>query len=122
MNTNEKNSFSHIVKFTFAWLISTKNKTRCIPVGKLRSKITFSHDKSWDSSSGNGGDNSVPLLGNADLTVPPPVGLGGGEHVTTAAHVTESGLAGTVSTTSANTGDTCYSTTGTPRFGTGLVT
>jgi len=42
--------------------------------------------------------------------------------VTSTAHVTESSLAGTVGTTSSNTGDTRYSTTGTPRFGTGLVT
>jgi hypothetical protein len=42
---------------------------------------------------------------------------GGCEHATTAAHVTEGGLAGTVGTATSNTWDTGYGTTGTPRFG-----
>jgi hypothetical protein len=49
-----------------------------------------------------------------DLTLPSAVGLGWGEHTTTAAHVTESSLAGTVGTATSNTGDTCNSTTSTP--------
>jgi hypothetical protein len=57
-----------------------------------------------------------------DLSVPSAVGLGWGEHTTTTAHVSESSLAGTVSTATSNTWDTCNSTTSTPRLSRGLVT
>ena len=43
-------------------------------------KITLGHDESGNSSGGDCRDDSVALLGNADLAMPPPVGLGGGEH------------------------------------------
>ena len=85
-------------------------------------KITLGHDESGNSSGGDCRDDSVALLGNADLAMPPPVGLGGGEHVTSAAHVTESTLARAVSSTSANARNTCDSTAGSPRFGAGLMT
>jgi hypothetical protein len=49
--------------------------------------------------------------------VPPPVGLGGGEHATSAAHVTEGTLAGAVGTTSGHARNTGHGTTSTPRLG-----
>jgi len=84
--------------------------------------VTFGHDKGWHTSGSNGGDHGVPLLGDRDLAVPPPVDLGGGEHVTSTAHVAESTLAGTMSTTSTDTGDTSDGTSSTPGLGTSLVT
>ena len=56
--------------------------------------VAFSHDQSWYSSGGDGGAHGVPLLGDVDLPVPPPPGLGGGKHATSTAHVTEGSLAG----------------------------
>ena len=76
--------------------------------------VTLGHDKSGDSGGCNSRGNGVTLLGYVDLAVPAPVGLGGGEHVTAAAHVAEGSLTGTVGTTSAYTGDTCHGTTSTP--------
>jgi len=84
--------------------------------------VTFGHDEGWDTSGSDGRDHGVPLLGDRDLTVPPPVDLGGSEHMTSTAHVAESTLAGTVSTTSADTGDTSHGTSSTPGLGAGLVT
>ena len=77
-------------------------------------KITLGHDESGNSSGGDCRDDSVALLGNADLAMPPPVGLGGGEHVTSTAHVAEGTLARAVSTASANAGNTGDGTAGTP--------
>lgn len=54
--------------------------------------------------------------------MPLPPDLGGGEHTTLTAHVTESGLTGTVGTTTGDTGNPGDSTTGTPRFGRVLMT
>lgn len=47
----------------------------------------------------------------ADLDVPLAPDLGGSEHATRSAHVTEGGLTGTVSTTTGDTGDTGNGTT-----------
>jgi hypothetical protein len=49
--------------------------------------------------------------------VPPPVGLGRGEHATSAAHVTEGTLACAVGTTTGHAGNTGDGATGTPRLG-----
>jgi len=84
--------------------------------------VTFGHDKSWDASGSNGRYHSVPLLGDRDLAVPPPVDLGGGEHVTSTAHVTESTLARSVGTTSTDTGNTSDGTSSTPGLGASLMT
>ena len=48
--------------------------------------------------------------------------LGGSEHATRAAHVTERGLTGTVSSSTRDTGDTGDSATSTPGLSRGLVT
>ena len=84
--------------------------------------VTFSHDKGRNTGGGDSRGDGVALLGYVDLAMPASISLGGSEHVTSAAHVTESTLAGSVGTTSADTGNTCDGTTGTPGFGTGLVT
>jgi len=84
--------------------------------------MTFSHDESWDTSGSDGRDHGVSLLGDGDLAVPPPVDLGGSEHVTSTAHVTKSTLTGAVSTTSSDTGDTSNGTSSTPGLGASLVT
>jgi hypothetical protein len=55
-------------------------------------KLTFGHDKSRNTGRRDGGDDGVPLLGDADLAVPPAVGLGGREHVAASTHVTVSSL------------------------------
>ena len=77
-------------------------------------KLTFGHDESRDTGGGDGRDHGVPLLLDRYLPVPPAVDLGGGEHVTSATHVTESTLAGPVGTATADTRNTGHSTTGTP--------
>lgn len=87
----------------------------------------FDSVSSGENQSGGGGgresgDDGVSLLVLVDLSVPSAVGLGWGEHTTTTAHVSESSLAGTVSTATSNTWDTCNSTTSTPRLSRGLVT
>ena len=105
------------------WLIETKHQLMVWSQSIIQNrKITLGHDESGNSSGGDCRDDSVALLGNADLAMPPPVGLGGGEHVASAAHVTESTLARAVSSTSANARNTCDSTAGSPRFGAGLMT
>lgn len=51
------------------------------------------------------------LLALVDLDVPLSPDLGRGEHAAGSAHVTESGLTGTVSTTTGDTGNTGNSAT-----------
>lgn len=64
----------------------------------------------------SGRDGIAPLL-EVDVAVPPPPDLGGGEHTTATAHVTEGTLARALGTTTTDTGDTGDGTTGTPRLG-----
>ena len=85
-------------------------------------KFTFGHDESGDTGGGDGRDHGVPLLLDRYLPVPPAVDLGGGEHVTSTAHVAKSTLAGAVSTAAADTWDTGHGTTCAPGLGAGLVT
>merc|ERR1712217_447318 len=49
--------------------------------------VTLGHDESWNSSGSDGRADGVPLLGDVHLPVPPPPGLGGGEHAASTAHV-----------------------------------
>lgn len=53
----------------------------------------------------------IVLLAKVDLLVPLAPDLGGSEHATRTALVTEGGLTGTVSTTTRDTGDTGDSAT-----------
>lgn len=63
----------------------------------------------------------MALLVHVDLAVPAAPDLGGSEHVTTTAHVSESSLASMVGTTTGDTGDTGESTTSSSRLGGALV-
>ena len=58
--------------------------------------MTLSHNESGHTGGSDGGAHGVPLLGHVDLPVPPPPGLGRGEHATSTAHVPEGSLAGPV--------------------------
>jgi hypothetical protein len=69
-----------------------------------------------------GRDQSKAALVHINLAVPATPGLGGSKHATTTAHITESTLARARGTTTANTGNTSYGTTGTPGLSRGLVT
>merc|ERR1719209_2351492 len=83
--------------------------------------VTLGHDKSRNSSGSDGRADGVPLLGGVHLPVPPPPGLGGGEHAASTAHVTVSSLAGSLGTTSLYPRDTSHGTSSSPGLGTGLV-
>merc|ERR1719278_592100 len=83
--------------------------------------VSLCHDESWHSSGGDGGAHGVPLLGNADLPVPPPPLFGGSKHASSSAHVAKGSLAGPVSTTTPDPGDPSNSTTSSPRLGTCLM-
>lgn len=88
----------------------------------LLDSVTSSKDQRGESRSSNGGSDGVSLLVLVDLDVPLSPGLGRGEHSTTSAHVTESGLTGSLRSSTTDTGDTGDSSTSTPRLGRGLVT
>jgi hypothetical protein len=63
-------------------------------------------DEGWDSGSREGSGGSVTALVLADTPVPVTPLLGGGEHATLAAHVTEGSLTAASVTRARNTGDT----------------
>ena len=84
--------------------------------------MSSGHEKSGQSRSSYSRADSIPSHLPVYTSVPFPEGLGGGEHASTPAHVTVSSLTGPVGTTSSDTRNTSYSTTGTPGFGTSLVT
>lgn len=88
----------------------------------LLDSVSSGKDERRESRSGNGGSNGVSLLVLVDLDVPFSPSLGRGEHSTTSAHVTESGLSGSLGSSTTDTGDTGDGSTGTPRLGGGLVT
>jgi len=79
-----------------------------------KSLLTLGLDECGYTSSSNGRDQRVSLLVNIDVSVPTAPDLGGSEHATTSTHVTESTLARAVSTTTADTRNTGYGTSGTP--------
>lgn len=72
--------------------------------------VTTGHQESGGGRGSNGRGGSETLLAKVDLLLPLAPDLGGGEHATGTAHVTEGGLTGTVSTTTGDTGDTGNST------------
>merc|ERR1712083_1020315 len=76
--------------------------------------MTLGHDQSRDTSGSDGRADGVPLLGGVDLPVPPPPGFGGGEHVTSTAHVSVSSLARSLGTTTLHPGDTSHGTPSSP--------
>ena len=88
----------------------------------LLDTVTTGEDQRGKGRGGQGRSNGVSALVLVDLDVPLPKGLGGGEHPSSSAHVSESSLSGPGSTRSSNTGDTGDGTTSTPRLGGVLVT
>ena len=88
----------------------------------LFNTMSLSHHKGRNSSGSNGGTHSIPLLGNINLAMPTAVDLGRGKHMSATAHVSESTLAGAVSTTTTNTRDSGNSSTSSPGLGASLVT
>merc|ERR1719431_2119618 len=67
--------------------------------------VALSHHEARHSSGGDGRADGESLLGGVHLPVPPPPGLGGGEHAASSAHVAESSLARSVGSTSPDPGD-----------------
>lgn len=92
-----------------------------LPNKKEIGALTLCHDEGWDSCGRDGGAHGVSLLGHVDLPVPAAPGLGGREHVTTAAHVAEGSLAGAVGAAAADPGNTGDGATSAPRFGRRLM-
>jgi hypothetical protein len=84
--------------------------------------VALGHNESWYASGGDSGRHSVSALVDVTLLVPLSPSLEWSKHTTTSAHVTESGLAGSVGSATSDTWDTCNGTTGTPGFGTSLFT
>merc|ERR1719278_2579478 len=83
--------------------------------------VSLCHHKCWHTSGGDGGAHGVPLLGHADLPVPPPPLLGGSKHTSSSAHVSEGNLTGPVGTTTPDPWDPSNSTASSPRLSRGLV-
>lgn len=90
-------------------------------LGHVLDSVTTGHDEGSACGGGESGGNSVSLLVKIDFSLPLSPDLKGSEHATLTAHVTESTLAGTVSTGARDSGDTCDGTTSTPRLGGVLV-
>jgi len=84
--------------------------------------MTSGQNESGQSSGSQSGTDGESLLADVDLSVPFPPDLGGSEHPTAPAHVTEGTLACTMSTTTRHTRNTRYSSASTPRLGRGLFT
>jgi len=93
--------------------------------GELRDVVNLvstSHHKGGESGGSKGRSNGMTTLSSVDLSVPSSPGLGGGEHATLSAHVTEGGLSGAGCSSSRNTRNTSNGTTSTPRLSRVLVT
>mmetsp|Transcript_2620 Transcript_2620/g.4773 ORF Transcript_2620/g.4773 Transcript_2620/m.4773 type:complete len:274 (+) Transcript_2620:357-1178(+) len=93
--------------------------------GELRDgihSVATGHDKRNNSGSSQSRRHGVSALVDVDLSVPASPDLGGGEHATSTAHVSERTLSGSGGTTTGHTGDTGHSTSSSPRLGRGLHT
>jgi len=86
-------------------------------LGDILDLVTTGHDEGTASGGGESGSNSVSLLVNVNLSLPFSPDLKRSEHASLTAHVTESTLAGTVSTRSRDSWNTGDSATGTPGLG-----
>mmetsp|Transcript_64597 Transcript_64597/g.107037 ORF Transcript_64597/g.107037 Transcript_64597/m.107037 type:complete len:244 (+) Transcript_64597:1039-1770(+) len=83
--------------------------------------VSSGHNQGWNGSSSEGRPDCQLLHLPVGPGMPLAVRLGRCKHAPTTAHVPESTLPGTVSTTTRNTRNTCHSTTRTPGFCTRLV-
>lgn len=88
----------------------------------LGNAMSTSLHKSGESRGGKSGGQGVTALTNADLAVPAAPGLGGSEHASMTAHVTEGSLSGAGSTSSRNTRNTGDGATSSPGLSRVLVT
>ena len=79
-------------------------------LGDLGDTVTAGEEQSGDGGSSQSRGGSEALLVQVELLVPLAPDLGGSEHATGTALVTEGSLTGTVSTTTRDTGDTGDST------------
>lgn len=84
--------------------------------------VASSKNKRSNGRGGDGRSGGVSLLVEVHLDVPLSPGLGRSEHSSASAHVTESGLAGSVGTGSTNSGNSSNGSTSSPRDGRGLLT
>jgi len=84
--------------------------------------VALSHDESWHTGGGNGTGHSVSSLVDVTLFVPSPPGLEWSEHPTSSAHVTKSGLTRSVGSATSDSRNSRNGSTGTPGFGTSLLT
>ena len=84
-------------------------------LGDLVDDVSTGHDEGGNGGGGECGRNSVSLLADVHLLVPLAPGLGGCEHASSAAHVTEGSLSGSGGTSSTDTGNTGDGTSCTPR-------
>jgi hypothetical protein len=91
-------------------------------LGDTLDAVTAGEDEGGEGSGGNSRDDSEALLVLVDLDVPLAPDLGGREHATATAHVTEGSLSGTVRSSTTDTGDTGDGATSSPGLGGGLLT
>jgi len=87
-----------------------------------RDLVSASQDKRGNGGCSQSGGNSVPLLVDIHLAVPPSPGASGGEHSSTTAHVTEGSLSSTVCATTWHSWNTGDGPTSTPRLSRCLCT
>ena len=90
-------------------------------LGDIIDDVTTGLDERATGGGSESGGNSVSLLVGVNLAVPLSPELEGSEHAALTAHVTESTLAGTVSTGTRDTRNTGDGATGTPGLGGVLV-
>lgn len=84
--------------------------------------MSSSQNKRGEGRGSQSRGEGISALVDIDLSVPLSPGLGGGEHSSSSAHVTESSLAGSVGTTTRDTRNTSNSSTSSPRFSRCLMT
>jgi len=87
----------------------------------LIDSVALGHHQGWHTGGGNSAGNGVSSLVDVTLLVPSPPGLEWSEHPTASAHVTESGLAGSVGSATSHSWDSSDGSTGTPGLGRGLL-
>jgi len=90
-------------------------------LGDLLNAVTAGENERREGRGGEGGDGSEATLVLVYFDVPLAPSFGGGEHAAAATHITKRSLARSVSSTTADTGNTGDGTTSTPRFGGGLM-
>jgi len=91
-------------------------------LGGLFDLVALGQDEAGNAGGSDGADEGIASLLDVHLAVPSSPGLGGREHATAAAHVAKGTLAASVSTATANAGNTGNGAAGTPGLGARLHT